>query len=269
MVVMGFLGIFGLILAVLLAPAAESPALPPPPLGEGDHGSVVTYDKNGAVRWSARWTMDPVTREGRSLVQFTEQGSGRYHPFRQPVQWSLESEWIYSDRYSPLRYHMTYRSEAGEMLATESVEFDWERGVARVRRDDRSGNRDADETIEVPPDTLTPDGLATALRTLPFDDPAPVTVHLLTLEPNLYKVTFRIAGRETVSVPAGDFECYRVRMDVHLGFLRIFRVFLPDTDFWMTVEPPHFWVRYSGLESGRGSPEVVRALETLIKEPKR
>jgi hypothetical protein len=266
---MAFFEVFGLFFAMLVAQAEASSALPPPPLTEGDHGSVVTYGRNGEVRWSARWTMDQVTRDGRSLVLFTEEGSGRYHPFEQPVQWNLESEWIYSDRYSPLRYHMTYRSEADEVLVTESIEFDWERGVARVRREDRAGNRDVDETIEVPPDTLTPDGLATALRSLPFQDPAPVTVHLLTLEPNLYRVTFRIAGQETVSVPAGDFECYRVRMDVDLGFLNIFRIFLPDTDFWMTVEPPHFWVRYSGLESGRGSPQVVRALETFIKEPKR
>ncbi|MDA2923981.1 DUF3108 domain-containing protein [Acidobacteria bacterium AH-259-L09] len=77
--------------------------------------------------------------------------------------------------------------------------------------------------------------------------------------PAIYQVTFKVEGRERVKTPAGDFNCYKVEMDVDLGFLNLFKVFVPDTHFWFTVDPPHFWVRYEGLERGRGSPKVVRA----------
>jgi hypothetical protein len=46
----------------------------------------------------------------------------------------------------------------------------------------------------------------------------------------------------------------------HLGMLNVIRPFLQKTYFWFTVAAPNNWIRYQGLESGPGTPEVVMEL---------
>ena len=64
-------------------------------------------------------------------------------------------------------------------------------------------------------------------------------------------------------MPAGEFECYKVELVPGLGVLNLFRFAIPKAYFWFTVDPPHYWVRYEGLENGRGTPQVVMELTTL------
>ena len=42
--------------------------------------------------------------------------------------------------------------------------------------------------------------------------------------------------------------------------LNLFRSLFPKTYFSFTVAAPHFWVRYEGLEIGRGTLEIVMEL---------
>lgn len=194
------------------------------------------------------------------MVRFTETGEGHHSPFKVPVRWNLESFWIYGARFSPQRYEKTFADLKGNPLVTEEFTFDWAKETVRFERIDHVRHLNTERVLSVPPDTLTSDGIATALRALPYGSSSPVTIHLLTNEPKLYKVTFEIQGQEKVKTQAGEFICYKVKMDIDLGFLNLFKVFGPDIFFWFTVDPPHFWVQYEGPEAGRGSPGVVRLL---------
>ena len=115
--------------------------------------------------------------------------------------------------------------------------------------------------LKVPPDALIVEGIAGILRYFPFEQTRPLSAHLLTNEPRLYSVGIEIRGKEHVKTPAGEFDCYKVEMIPHLGLLNIVRSFFPRTFFWFTVAPPHFWVRYEGLENGPGTPEIVMELD--------
>jgi len=66
-------------------------------------------------------------------------------------------------------------------------------------------------------------------------------------------------GIEEVEVPAGRFLCHRLELEPELGLLKLTPAMLlvPEMTLWCTVEPPHFWVRYTGPVGGRGSPEAV------------
>ena len=55
--------------------------------------------------------------------------------------------------------------------------------------------------------------------------------------------TARQAGIERITVPAGEFSCYRVEIRIHILILN------PTTVCWVSTEKPHFVVRYEGKRS--------------------
>lgn len=256
----GLLVLIGLLLA---APPASAGALGVPQMDAVERGALVTSTRDGAVRWTAEWTLEQTTVRGERAVRFTETGRGRYSPFDQEVRWTVDALWTAEGVFSPRRVERRVTDASGRLLVTERKVFDFTAGVARFERQDFAGGRSTARELKVPPDTLTVEGIGTALRALPFDPPRPVGAHLLTNEPRLYEVTFEPRERERVRTPAGAFDCYKVELVPHLGLLELFRVFVPRTYFWLTAGPPHSWVRYEGLEAGLGTPRVVLSLAKL------
>ena len=242
-----------------MAIAGGNSDLPLPRIDASRQGALVTYDKDGKERWRARWTVNRLVVDGQQpMVRLTEEGAGKYSPFRQEVRWNLESYWWLTDRFFPQHSKKTFTDLKGNVLVVERTSFEWEKGMAKFERVDKIGNRSVHRKMRVPADTLTPEGLGVALRSLPFDSRRPVRLHILADEPKVYEVVFRVDGVESVKTARSLYDCYRVKMDVKLGIFSLFKVFLPDVYFWFTQESPHFWVRYQGPERGRGSPEVVR-----------
>jgi hypothetical protein len=81
-------------------------------------------------------------------------------------------------------------------------------------------------------------------------------------------------GRETVHVPAGDFECHRVRMRANAqtlfpnlpAFLRpVLSFFIPTYTLWLTVNEPQRFVQFVGQMGPPGSPEL--RVRLLTAEP--
>jgi hypothetical protein len=84
-------------------------------------------------------------------------------------------------------------------------------------------------------------------------------------------------GKETVRVPAGEFDCHRVRMRANAqslfpklpSFVRPFlSFFIPTYTLWLTVNEPQLLVQYSGQLGPPGSPELlVRLLKVSDTHP--
>lgn len=234
------------------------------PLNAPEKGSLTAVGKDGKQRWQAEWSMQPQNRKGASVVRLTEEGRGIYSPFETPVHWKMESWWLAGPPLRPGRVERQVYDPQGEVLLSWKTEFDWAAGLARFER--RSSNGEMlSKVIEVPPDTWTPDGLAVALRQMDFKEGATISAHLLTDEPKLYSVRFRIESREKVPTGQGDIDCYKVGMDVDLGLLSLFKFAIPDTRLWFAAESPHMWVRYQGLEDGRRSPQIVRKMTSFSR----
>jgi hypothetical protein len=117
--------------------------------------------------------------------------------------------------------------------------------------------RKTTRVLAVPGDTLAAEGIAGALRGLPFQPGLRFPAHFLTNEPKLYNVTLEFRGRETIRIAPGTVDCYKVELVPHLGALDAFRFLYPKAYFWFAVESPHGLVRYQGLESGPGGPDVI------------
>ncbi len=230
-----------------------------PPDIKNEKGSIVVTDTNGKPRWTADWTMEPAFENGRRAVRFTETGRGRHSAFPNELQWSLESFWSADGAYKPRRVEKTFRDAAGKVLAVEKKVFDESASVMRYER--TVDGRTESKSINIPADVIAVDGIAAILRSFPFDT-GRFSTHLMSNEPKLYDVTIENRGRERVRTPAGDFDCYKIEFVAHLGVLNVVKPFLPKTTFWMTVQPPHFWVRYQGYENGYGTPQIIMDLKT-------
>ena len=246
-------------------PGSADP-LKAPSQGVRQQGAIVTSAQGGGVRWTAEWALEPLTVNGQREVKITEAGQGRRSPFQQEVQWTVEALWKAESAFSPIRVERRVRDMNGRLLVTERKAFDIARGIVQFERLDAIDGRSTTKELHVPSDTLATEGIGMALSSLPFDSPQPFSAHLLTNAPALYAVTLEPRGRERVKTPAGEFECYKVELVARLGLLDLFQVFVPKTYFWFTVAPPHVWVRYQGLESGLGTPEVIMELARLGRQ---
>ena len=110
------------------------------------------------------------------------------------------------------------------------------------------------------PDILTIEGIAGVLQFFPFGKSGSAGTlrgHMLSNEPDLYDVTIESRGTERVKTSTGDADCYKIELVPHLGLLNAIKVFYPKTYFWFSVAEPHKWVRYQGMENGRGTPEII------------
>jgi hypothetical protein len=246
----------GLFLMALFArDLVKAPSIVP-----SDHGGVVVSAKGEGRRWSANWTMEPLEREGKKAVRFTETGQGHVSPYSGEVRWSLEAVWSAESGFRPVSTEKIVTSLTGRRIATERKHFDLTKNTVSFERQFSDG-RSETKSFSVPVDTLAVEGIAGVLRFLAFAQDSSFSTHLLSNEPRVYTVTFAVRGKERVRTPAGEFDAYRVEMVPNLGVMNVFRSFAPKTFFWFTVEQPHFWVRYQGLENGPGTPEIVMELD--------
>jgi len=247
------------ILAIFLADLIKPPSIVP-----SDSGGVVVSMKGGERRWAAHWTMEPIERDRKKAIRFTERGQGHVSPYSSEVRWTLEAVWSAENGLRPVSTEKTVTSVTGARVAIERKHFDLAKNVVRFERQFSDG-RSEEKSLSIPPDTLAVEGIAGILRFLPFDQVS-FPAHLLSNEPRLYSVTFETRGKERVRTPAGDFNAYKVEMVPHLGgLLNVFRSFAPKAFFWFTVEEPHFWVRYQGIENGPGTPEIVMELDRTVQ----
>lgn len=93
---------------------------------------------------------------------------------------------------------------------------------------------------------------------------------------SLAQVDLWIDGRETVEVPAGRFDCHRVRMRANAqslfpnlpAFLRpVLSFFIPTYTLWLTVDEPQMFVQFRGQMGPPGSPELRVRLLKVGHEP--
>jgi hypothetical protein len=242
----------------LMTVAASADLLKTAPNVNNERGSIAVTDNSGKPRWTAEWTMSPDTVGSHPAVRFTENGHGRYSPFLTEVQWSLTALWSADGSYRPLRFEKTFKDPSGRVLSVEKKTFNQENHKMTFERTGANGRPEKSQ-LDVPDDTLAVEGIAGILQAFPFEAARPFPTHLLSNEPKVYSITIEPRGRERLQTPLGALDCYKIEFVPHVGFLKHF---IKKTQFWFTVAPPHFWVRYEGYENGYGTPQIVMDMKT-------
>ncbi len=251
-----YMKVIFILLPALLIPIASRP-MSAPPMSEKEEGSFITSYKEGGTRWKATWSIEEFVERGENRVRIVLNAQGIRDPFTRDMRWKAVSVWRAGAGFTPLESTTEVKDFQGRLVMTERITVDDPSGQATFERQSYEEGDNVNKEYEIDKDLLIVEGLALALRSLPFGTDDTVKAQFLTNEPDLYNVEFRQKGRETIKTPGGEVECYKVELVPKLGALNVFKVFFPKTYFWFTVAPPHKWVRYEGLENDRDSPEVV------------
>ena len=122
-----------------------------------------------------------------------------------------------------------------------------------VERQTEGGIRRKEHRL--PPDKeLAVDGsLLTLLRFFPFDEGKKWNLFMVDFSGYSVGVTVLQEGRERISVPAGDFECYRLVTVVNIPLLK------PKITCWLWTQEPNFLVKYRG-KRGPFTPSYTTSL---------
>lgn len=89
--------------------------------------------------------------------------------------------------------------------------------------------------------SLVVDGsLLLLLRSFPFDQNKEWKLFMIDFSQHSVSGVVRQAGVETIRVKAGEFECYRMELIVHVF------VFRPKITYWISKMEPHFLVKHRG-----------------------
>lgn len=102
--------------------------------------------------------------------------------------------------------------------------------------------------------TLALEGsLLVLLRFFPYDSATRWELFMIDFSGDSVAATARQAGIERITVPAGEFSCYRMEVLVHTFILK------PTIVCWVTREKPHFVVKNEG-KRGIFTPKYITTL---------
>ena len=222
------------------------------------------------LRWSAEWVLERI-EEGPPAVYFVrDELRGEFGRRDTPQIRVTEARFLLEDgRIRMFKSLLTVRDPGGEVIRTLEKDFDYrDRVVRTVDRDPRRG-RERSREFRMGEELVDTKEIVSYLRGFPFPDPESaeaaagrrIEFRLLNESPSTYSVRAEYRGIEEVETPAGTFSCHKLRLVPDLGILTFAgRWVAPDLYMWFTVEPPHFWVKYHGLEGDLRTPSVVSEL---------
>ena len=248
----------------VLALGSAAPALAPiplPPLADQESGRYRARDATtGADLWEVAWEVRKTVQDGAPVFDFAEQGRG----FRQP---ELPSTWTMQMQialWAP-DPHLTADREAqaadGTPRLRERRDFDYARGQGAIRTTDVRTGETTTTTVALTAHTVPPELMGAALRVVPDRPGQRLRVDVPLRNGFVLGLDARVVGQEDVTVPAGTFPCYKIRLDP-TGVAGMVGTVLrfPPILMWHTVAAPHVWVKYQGPEAGPRSREIVREL---------
>jgi len=198
--------------------------------------------------------MEKVQKDGKIILEIREHGYGVYGNREEKISWYMETFLEYGDYLQTIRSRKEIRNMQGEPIEIVSKKFDVLQGVVEFERKDLISGKVYSDSFEPGSTVIGPENIALALQGTDITEGYKTDFYLFTDEPKLYEVTAESSRKEKIVVAGKEVESYKVEIIFHLGLLKIF---VPKMYFWYTVDKPHTWIRYEGLESGRGTPQVI------------
>jgi hypothetical protein len=100
-------------------------------------------------------------------------------------------------------------------------------------------------------------GLLFRLRDFPFENGTELDLQIVAFSQHSVPMRVKLVGREKIQVPAGEFDCYKLVGVVDLVVKQIV------TTYWLSVEEPHFLVKYEGKRGLFIAPTYVTTLTSM------
>jgi hypothetical protein len=203
-------------------------------------------------RYEAIPTDHPSSQKDLIEMEFLEtQGGVEYHS---TVLSSDSEEEIAIQMDKEARFVSGIRSTSRSPDKPVQQERIWrDRHKVIVERHIRGGTKRKEHRL--PPDKeLAVDGSLLALmRFFPFDEGKKWNLFMVDFSGYSITVTVLQKGREKITVPAGEFECYRLLTVVNIPVLK------PKIAYWLGTQKPNFLVKHQG-KRGPFTPSYTTSL---------
>lgn len=139
------------------------------------------------------------------------------------------------------------------------IGFDWKSLTARVIYKDFEKNDAVDKSVALDTKMVAIQDLDLYLSSMMARNMREEKLKALLPNGQTFSFLIKMSGQpETLVVKGENIACRRIELKPDLGLLNII---IPNVNYWVRNEPPYELIRYSGLLSGPGSPDVV--IETV------
>lgn len=222
---------------------------------------IITLDKeSGKKMWQSEVQYQLVSEDGEKYIRYTEKGRGLYGSSKALIEWEVLGFYYVEPYIRPYYSEKKIYSDTGKLLKVETLQYNAEDKKIYFRGEDKVKNKVEKQTFNFEDDVVDKYILGLALQGYDFQGKQNFTFHYLSDEPKMYSNTLVYRDKETVTVPAGSFDCHKVELTVNLGALGFVGAFLPKIYFWYSDTDQPAWIKYEGLESGLGTPYVLMQL---------
>lgn len=220
--------------------------------------------KSGVLRSNLTRTFKKIS-DNRYLLK--NSGKGDYSRF-EDIIWTLESETeLRGDLLCPLYTIITMNNSDDQMIAFCKKEFDYHEKKIHITQKDYN-NKKA-KKFDIPFDDPTTDYATMIYFLRPFINDLisgeTIRFNFMSSEPGIYKLKARFIKEDILLVGSQEIETIKIAIRPDMGaFNTILDRFVPPTLLWFSKKEPHEWLKYEGLESGRGSAHIITTVEEII-----
>ncbi|MFH2033927.1 MAG: hypothetical protein ABIJ26_04390 [Candidatus Margulisiibacteriota bacterium] len=219
---------------------------------DNTEGTVLAVEKKTGEKLYEATSWGDIVKDGNTTyVRKFEKGAGiKKGGYR---SWLTEAVYVREgNRMIPYSGKGIFKDKDGKVIETVNTTYDRASSKVSVTTNGET------KTFDFPDDMINNAALGTCIRNFPFEEGRDVKFTLLASGPQVFKITMKNLGKETVITHDGkQIECYKLQMVPDLGALALVGAFIPKTYFWYEAASPHRFVRYEGLDGGLGTPYMV------------
>jgi len=260
------------VMTALLIPAAVlgGDKAGPVEIDTREWGSYQSYLPDSTeIRWKASWVLERTEEGPPAKYVVHDELRGRFGEDNREQIRVTEAEFIIDRGQLKMQHSaLTVRDPSGTVFLTLEKDFDYAKGEVHTRSYSPEKRKSERDVFDMGDRLVDAKAIVSFLRGFPFpppgaEDDADPELEFIFLDesPDTYSVVVTYEGIEDLETPAGKFSCHKLRLIPDLGILTFLgKMLAPDIYMWFTVEPPHFWVKYLGLEGGLGTPSVISEL---------
>lgn len=197
-------------------------------------------------------TGHPASQKDFMEMEFMEADGGIEYHCKVISPDSLEEISIQMDKKARLVSGIkSARQSPDEPLQRERIWRDQQKVV--VERGTESGIKTKEHRLPRDKELAVDGSLLALLRFFPFDTGKKWDLFMVDFSGYSITVTVSQEGREKITVPAGEFECYRLVVVVNLPLLK------PKITYWLRTRKPNFLVKHVG-KRGPFTPSYTTSL---------
>ena len=146
----------------------------------------------------------------------------------------------------------------GQPWTDYTISFDWPGLAAAIEYRDFQKKENVNKSVRIEPSMVAIQDLDLYLPSLPARGLKEEKLKALLPNGQTFGFLLKLVDRpETLDIKGQTVSARRIELKPDLGLLSIV---IPNVNYWVRNEPPYELVRYSGLISGPGSPDVVQEI---------